>query len=199
MAIAPSPGSPALPRGGCGGWRQVATHDPVYLAFDRSRGRAGPLSVDEMFEIATRMAVPPALRQGGQRPGRSWELVAAGAHFEAWVIRWPPGGGIELHDHGESAAAIAVRSGDLVETRVVRAATAGVALRSRTLRSGDVTAVDRHQVHDVVNASGVDSTSVHVYSPRLTSMTYYDLAEGELVARHTAPLSLANAPERGPA
>ena len=199
MAIAPSPASPALPRDGGGGSRQVATSDRlVPLAFDRPGGRAGRLSVDVMVDIADRVTLPPARPHRAPR-GRGWELMASGALFEAWVITWPPGGGIELHDHGESAAVIAVRSGDLVETHVARADAGGVALRSRTLRSGDVTAVDRHHVHDIVNASGMESTSVHVYSPRLTSMTYYDLADGVLVARHTSDLSLVEGAEKSSA
>jgi len=38
-------------------------------------------------------------------------------------------------------------------------------------------------VHDVVNESGAHALSVHVYSPALTTMTFYDLAADRLVAR----------------
>src|ERR1700677_3331260 len=49
---------------------------------------------------------------------RRWELLASSETFEAWVIGWPPGGTIELHDHGDSAGAVVVASGELVETLV---------------------------------------------------------------------------------
>jgi hypothetical protein len=35
-------------------------------------------------------------------------------------------------------------------------------------------------VHDVRNLSTSPSVSVHAYSPPLTSMTYYDLSDGNL-------------------
>src|SRR5271163_423229 len=49
---------------------------------------------------------------------RRWELLAASDTFEAWVIGWPPDGTISLHDHGDSAGAVAVAGGELVETLI---------------------------------------------------------------------------------
>ncbi len=37
-----------------------------------------------------------------------------------------------------------------------------------------------HYVHDVRNLSDAPAVSVHAYSPPLTTMTYYDLADGVL-------------------
>src|ERR1700734_3693488 len=51
----------------------------------------------------------------GQLTRRVYELIAASEGFEAWVIGWPPGGAIELHDHGESSGAVVVVDGELVE------------------------------------------------------------------------------------
>lgn len=47
---------------------------------------------------------------------RVWELIDSSQDFEAWVIGWPPGGAIQLHDHGESGGAVLVVQGELVES-----------------------------------------------------------------------------------
>lgn len=49
---------------------------------------------------------------------RVWKLLAVSQAFEAWVIGWPPGGTIELHDHGGSSGAVVVAGGELVEIAV---------------------------------------------------------------------------------
>ena len=35
--------------------------------------------------------------------------------FDAWLIAWPSGGKVDLHDHGNSTGAVSVISGALVE------------------------------------------------------------------------------------
>ena len=42
---------------------------------------------------------------------RVWELIDASQEFEAWIIVWPLGGAIELHNHGESGGAVVVAHG----------------------------------------------------------------------------------------
>jgi len=37
---------------------------------------------------------------------------------EAWLLGWPVGGGIELHDHGSSSGALVVVEGTLLETYI---------------------------------------------------------------------------------
>jgi hypothetical protein len=84
------------------------------------------------------------------------------------------------HDHGESAGAYTVVNGELLETRWHRGLQ-----RSRHVRPGEVVTIRRGSVHDV---TGVDATSlsVHVYSPPLTSMSYYDEAGQDVI--RTAPV-----------
>ncbi len=122
----------------------------------------------------------------GDPEQRTWVLVAANDLFEAWAIGWPRGGRIELHDHGVSGGAVAVAAGALSET-TVRATRPGVALIS-THRIG----VGEHRrfgpgyVHDLINDGDERAISVHVYGPRLTSMTYYRLdGQGRLGAVRT--------------
>ncbi|MGP0108752.1 MAG: cysteine dioxygenase [Acidimicrobiales bacterium] len=109
---------------------------------------------------------------------RAWILLAATDLFEAWAIGWPPGGRIDLHDHGPSHGALVVVEGVLTEV-AVEADRRGAATRTtRYLRPGDHRQFGSHYVHDVNNDGMVDAVSVHVYGPRLTTMTYYELDRG---------------------
>jgi hypothetical protein len=117
---------------------------------------------------------------------RSWILLAATDLFEAWAIGWPPGGKIELHDHGESRGAVVVAQGTLTET-TVRPTDRGVALVSaRRIEEGEHRTFGPRYVHDILNDGSEDAISVHVYGPKLESMTYYELQEsGRLEAVRT--------------
>ncbi|HLN43382.1 MAG TPA: hypothetical protein VK215_13065, partial [Acidimicrobiales bacterium] len=58
-------------------------------------------------------------------------------------------------------------------------------LRTTTIpTNGSISFAGRH-IHDIVNLGPVPAISVHVYAPRLTSMTYYRVVEGALEARST--------------
>ena len=105
--------------------------------------------------------------------------------FEAWVIAWPPGGSIELHDHGGSAGAVVVVAGELIETTVVSEPWGDVALESKGVGVGGSISFGGHNIHDVVNSGDAPAISVHVYAPRLNSMTYYRVADRRLEAGAT--------------
>jgi uncharacterized RmlC-like cupin family protein len=111
---------------------------------------------------------------------RSWAKICATPMFEAWVISWPPGGSIEFHDHGGSSAAVQVISGILEETRILRLRHGSCSMRTSFLRPGGASEIPSGCIHDIVNSSDVAATSIHVYSPRLCSMTYYRLDDGAL-------------------
>jgi Cysteine dioxygenase type I len=145
------------------------------------RGIAMPVNPgpDELLPIAVRLAARAPSWPGMTRPTRrSWELMVASETVEAWVIAWPPGGSVELHDHGGSAGAVVVAAGELVETSVAAEPSGGVALRTKTIRAGRSVRFGGHHIHDIVNVGEVPAISVHVYAPRLTSMTYYRMTEG---------------------
>lgn len=114
---------------------------------------------------------------------RAWRLLARSDDFDAWLIAWPPGGKVELHDHGESAGALSVVTGSLVEAAPRRDETGRLSLERHELRAGTTLGFGVGHVHDVINESCAHALSVHVYSPALTTMTFYDLAGDRLVAR----------------
>src|SRR4051794_21898118 len=110
-----------------------------------------PLPFAHLAAIAEGLAgarslwLPHAARHPSART--SARLIGTDA-WEAWVLGWAAGHGVELHDHGGSAGAFTVVEGTLVEllapspSRVVR----------HEHRPGAVIAVGADTVHHVVNA-----------------------------------------------
>jgi hypothetical protein len=54
----------------------------------------------------------------------------------------------------------------------------GGRLRHRRLPAGDLVSFGPDHIHDVVNGSDRQALSIHVYSPRLRSMTFYENRPG---------------------
>ena len=137
---------------------------------DGPRGQVDLLAIAEGFAQSA-----PGIPELGGLSERTWVLLAVTDLFEAWAIGWPPGGKIELHDHGQSRGAVVVASGALTET-TVRPTTRGVALTgTHRISVGEHRQFGPRYVHDLSNDSEEEALSVHVYGPRLTAMTYYEL------------------------
>ena len=130
----------------------------------------------DLLAIAEGFAVSaPAITELQGLTERTWVLLALTDLFEAWAIGWPPGGTIELHDHGLSRGAVVVAAGELVET-TVRATSRGVTLiGTHHIGAGDHRQFGPHYVHDLRNGGEEPAVSVHVYGPRLTEMSYYEM------------------------
>jgi hypothetical protein len=121
---------------------------------------------------------------GSPLEARSYELLELADDVEVWVIHWPAGGHLQLHDHGGSAGAFWVVSGSLEERYFTRGHPAGdFGRRGHAAASG--AAFGAEYVHDVHNGGDTPATSVHAYSPPMPGMTYYRTAGDSLVAEHT--------------
>jgi hypothetical protein len=105
-------------------------------------------------------------------------LLERTADVEVWLIHWPTGGGLVLHDHGGSAGAFYVVAGALDETST---ALGGRALRRQRVFLTEGKSFGPGYVHSVVNSEPGAATSVHAYSPPLTSMGFYRFTPGGLV------------------
>lgn len=108
---------------------------------------------------------------------RYWLLDRTEDH-ELWVIYWPEARGLTLHDHGGSAGAFHVVGGVLEEKSTTLR---GLRLRRRLLDQGQGRSFGPGYVHSVVNPQAAPATSVHAYSPPLTSMTFYTKSSTGLV------------------
>lgn len=113
---------------------------------------------------------------------------------DIWLISWLPDQGTRLHDHGGSAGAFAVLTGMLTESVPSGYQDARMRVRDTDRPAGSTVRFGRHYIHDVRNLAQRPAVSVHAYSPPLTSMTYYDVADGDLVAAATV---LTDRPESG--
>jgi Cysteine dioxygenase type I len=158
-------------------WGEVAptvAPRPAYSPADLlavAKAHAGSLSV--------------ALRPEAPEPTeRTYRLLASDDDVEVWVIHWPAGGHIELHDHGESSGAVWVVRGSL-EEHVAEFNGPRAALRRRRVDHGGGISFGSRYVHDVHNAGPQAATSVHAYSPPLQSMTYYGFGLRSLTVART--------------
>jgi quercetin dioxygenase-like cupin family protein len=114
------------------------------------------------------VASPSDLRPGGATDERQYARILATESYEAWLICWPPGTGLDPHDHGHSAGAFAVVEGQLDETTIELGRA-----RVRRVSTGDHSSFRAGQVHAVANNGRHAAMSVHVYSPPLDSMNFY--------------------------
>jgi hypothetical protein len=96
---------------------------------------------------------------------------------EVWLICWPPGSMAPLHDHGSASALATMLSGELQEwLKPIDGASV-----ERLWRSDATLEIPAFARHEVWNASEHTAYSLHVYTPRLQAMTFYErLASGEL-------------------
>jgi mannose-6-phosphate isomerase-like protein (cupin superfamily) len=92
--------------------------------------------------------------------------------YDAWLIEWSPASSLELHDHGGSHGEVVVTGGTLVETYTDLERRHP--LRSRIVESGESFTIPEVRVHELTNPGPSDAVSVHVYSPPLRAMTFYD-------------------------
>lgn len=92
--------------------------------------------------------------------------------YEAWLIAWEAAADLELHDHGGSQGAFHVVEGALVEAQTDL--TEPAPLRTLPIGTSEGRQVPATRVHRVWNPGPGRAVSVHVYSPPLSSMTFYD-------------------------
>jgi predicted metal-dependent enzyme (double-stranded beta helix superfamily) len=103
--------------------------------------------------------------------GRRYERLTLdgdlGERVDAWLIAWPAGTGLGMHDHQGSDAVLTVLRSSLRERYLD-----GGAVRQRTLQPGRSVRLAADHVHEVVNANGVEALSLHLYSPPLRSTDF---------------------------
>jgi mannose-6-phosphate isomerase-like protein (cupin superfamily) len=160
----------------------MRTHAPVSILDLAEAGER--LSLATLAEIAAGFAACPDWwhdKVVEDPTGRTGVRVVATDEYDAWLLRWPAITGVSPHDHGDSAGAFAVVSGELVEYRWC-----GVVRSWRLVGRGEVVTVGAGVVHDVVAGAG-PTLSVHVYSPPLTTMSFYDDTGQVLISRGPVP------------
>lgn len=133
-----------------------------------------PLSPHALADIAAGLAASVTGDEVRVAPGelRGFVRLLESPSYEAWLIAWAPSGALELHDHGGSAGALHVVRGELVE--LFTDAIDRRPLRSRPVRAGQDLPLPATRIHEVWNPGPRTAVSVHVYSPRIRTMTFFD-------------------------
>jgi mannose-6-phosphate isomerase-like protein (cupin superfamily) len=161
----------------------ITSRRPAAPAVPTSRWALAPA---DLLRVAEGLAHSADTWPGLDDPvERCWRMVALTERFEAWVVAWPVGGAIELHDHGRSDGVVVVAAGRLVETSLRLDADGGPAARSIPVASGDHVLFGPGHVHDLVNEGPGRALSVHVYTPALRTMTFFDRSTSGLVPVRT--------------
>jgi predicted metal-dependent enzyme (double-stranded beta helix superfamily) len=138
----------------------------------------GSISFGALRRIAAGLArvQQPVPLDHASDAARSVRLLAT-AFYDVWLITWPDGSGLEPHDHGNARSVVHVVEGELTEVfsdRVRRSEPA-----ARILRQGSSTPAAPSVVHALTNRSGADATTLHVYSPPLVDVTFFDLGSAD--------------------
>jgi predicted metal-dependent enzyme (double-stranded beta helix superfamily) len=138
-------------------------------------GHAGPVLPDTLAAIVRGLAAAetfwrPLVRHDPDE--RQSVRLLATADYDVWLIGWWPGQRVGRHDHGDAVGALTVVEGTLVDATLVRSRGASHVER-RLLRPGSYRPLAADLVHDVQNAGTVPATSIHAYSPPLSSMAFY--------------------------
>jgi predicted metal-dependent enzyme (double-stranded beta helix superfamily) len=102
-------------------------------------------------------------------------------HLEVWVICWSQRQDTGFHDHDGSRGAVAVVGGALRERG------GGVSGRPPTAvyPTGAAFSFGATHIHDVSQTGAAVATSLHVYSPPLGEMGFYDVAADGTLSRRT--------------
>jgi Cysteine dioxygenase type I len=110
---------------------------------------------------------------------RSYVRLPSRSGCEVWLICWPAGSRAPLHDHGEASALATMLHGELREWLKPEQDAAV----TRIWRGSETVEIPVHARHEVWNESEHTAYSLHVYAPRLASMTFYErAASGEMRA-----------------
>lgn len=111
----------------------------------------------------------PILRH--DREHRWYALLHRARNVEVWLLGWERGQDTRFHDHGGSSGAFYVAEGMLTEQYGSVESRSG--LRRREHLTGRTVPFGPGYVHNLGNQGPGVATSVHAYSPPLSTMTYY--------------------------
>jgi hypothetical protein len=100
------------------------------------------------------------------------------ANVDVWLICWLDAQDTGYHDHDLSSGAVHVVEGTLCEDYFHRDEHGWIDVRTRERPCGAVFDFDGASIHGMRHAGGPGATSIHVYSPALWRMGYYEPGEG---------------------
>lgn len=155
----------------------------VFLAGRAIRDR--DLEPDELSDLAGALAEhaelwQPLVRFDAQE--RVYVRLHRDDHLDAWLICWVSSQETGLHDHDDSSGAVKVVEGQLTEDRLVL----GGGVDTVGYAAGEGFQFDASRIHDVRHAGDAPAVSLHLYSPPLLRMGFYEVGEDGWVSRRSA-------------
>jgi mannose-6-phosphate isomerase-like protein (cupin superfamily) len=110
------------------------------------------------------------------------ELVYRDDDVELYLICWMPGHDTGFHDHDHSSAAVTVLSGEVIEERLSLTGTV-----ERRVASGDLVTIAKEAIHRVRHSGDAPAVTLHAYSPPLSRVGTYEVADNGALLRHPRP------------
>jgi len=114
---------------------------------------------------------------------RVYALVHRDADVELYLVCWMPGHDTGFHDHDHSSAAITVLDGAITEERLSLSAGAV----TRQLDKGTTVTIAKEAIHRVRHAGTKPAVTLHAYSPPLSRVGTYEVADDGALLRHPRP------------
>jgi hypothetical protein len=143
------------------------------------------LTQPELRDLAAAVGEAPHLWRNLVRHDpeqRQYTRVYRDPYLDIWLICWTNQQDTGYHDHDLSAGAVNVVEGELVEDRF-EFGDGGLHERSTVHEPGSIFDFAASHVHRLRHQRGTVATSLHVYSPSLWRMGYYDRDEHGLLTR----------------
>jgi predicted metal-dependent enzyme (double-stranded beta helix superfamily) len=144
------------------------------------------LTPDELRQVADELAARPDLWRALVRHDadeRIYVRLHRDHHLDVWLICWMGSQETGLHDHDVSSGAVRVVDGRLGEDRLVLGR---AGFDTVEYAPGEGFSFDASRIHDVRHTGAEPSVSLHVYSPPLWRMGYYETGADGLLARRSA-------------
>ena len=149
------------------------------------RSAAGSLGAIELVRFAAELARAPERWRELVRPvgdGRVYEAIWSDERVNAWAIRWSADSDTGFHDHDDSAGAIVVIDGSVIEERL----TMGGAPLGRRFGAGQSFHLPPSAIHRVRHA-GAPALTIHAYSPPLSRQGVYRTGPDGVLERDAIP------------
>jgi hypothetical protein len=140
----------------------------------------------ELARFAVELASSPLLWRDlvlGDHDGRQYATIWSDDRVNAWAIRWSRDADTGFHDHDDSAGAIVVLEGSVIEERL---ALAGPPL-ARRFGAGQSFRLSPSAIHRVRHAGGPPALTIHAYSPPLRRQGVYRAGPDGALERDAIP------------
>jgi predicted metal-dependent enzyme (double-stranded beta helix superfamily) len=151
-----------------------------FETFDRGRDLTRPELDRLVFDLSRRRYLwqQNVLHSADER---HYVQLLLNEHIDIWLICWCESQETGFHDHAGSRGAVAVVDGELVETLL----TADGPQPAFRHRAGDRFSFGATRIHDVQHTGALPSTSLHVYSPPLGPMGFYEIGQNGVLTRRS--------------